>query len=84
MPSDQLALELGGSKRFEKIEIDRFDTFKDCLAWAKEKLRTFVTEFSQTVLSNWQLAEIKEKFPPLHREKIERHVALMSREFNSF
>ncbi len=84
LPSDQLALELGGSKRFERIDIDRFSTFSDCLGWSKEKLRTFVSEFSRTVLNNWQLAEIKEKFPQRLGEKIDEHVALMYREFKSF
>ena len=80
-PSDRLALKLGEADRFSGIEIERFETFFKCLRWPKEKLRSFVTEFSRSVFSNWQLPEVHSHFSQFQREKISRHVEIMKSEF---
>ncbi|MEQ1828470.1 MAG: HipA domain-containing protein [Pirellula sp.] len=83
-PYDKLALKFGGSHRFDGIFLERFDAFCNCLGWTKEKLRSFVIEFSRHVLNNWQLPEVNENFPELQREKIRRHVAKIGAEFTRF
>ncbi len=83
LPSDQLALELGGSKLFGNIVIGRFDTFSDCLGWSQVAMRKFISDFAQQIVSNWQLPEIKERFPEHHRAKIDQHIALIRKELKS-
>ena len=69
-----LALQLGGSDKFDSIARRRFYALLESAGRDYEKGYQFIIDFAKKVVDVWQLASVKENYSPLHCERLELHV----------
>ena len=69
-----LALQLGGSDKFDSIARRRFYALLESAGRDYEKGYQFIIDFAKMVVDAWQLASVKGNYSPLHCERLELHV----------
>ena len=70
----ELALQLGGSVKFDSINRRRFYALLESAGRDYEKGYQFIIDFAKMVVDAWQLASVKGNYSPLHCERLEIHV----------
>lgn len=83
IPSNELALELGGSKRFDRLDGTRFKCFADCMGISLGQLVSRISEYAEKSIEAWQVMGGKDNFTQLQRSKIEQHVSNIARQLAS-
>ncbi len=78
----ELALQLGGSDKFDSTKRLRFYSLLKNAGRDFEKGYQFIIDFAKQVVDAWQLASVKENYSPLHRERLEIHVKSIAQSLN--
>ena len=78
----ELALQLGGSDKFDSTKRLRFYSLLKNAGRDYEKGYQFIIDFAKQVVDAWQLASVKENYSALHRERLEIHVKSIAQSLN--
>jgi serine/threonine-protein kinase HipA len=81
--SKELALELGGSKRFDNITASRFQCFVDCMGLSVAELVSRISDYATIAVDAWYSKGVKDHFTQHQRSRIEIHVATIAMQLTS-
>ncbi|NML13418.1 type II toxin-antitoxin system HipA family toxin [Azohydromonas caseinilytica] len=75
MEGDQLALNLGGSKRWQDVSMATFTRMARKLKLPENLIEPWVEEAVEAILSTWSCSKVEYGYPSAAVERIERHIA---------
>ena len=75
----ELALQLGGSDKFDSSASHRFYALLESAECDYEKGYQFIIDFARKVVDAWQLTSVKENYSSRHRERLELHVTSVAK-----
>ncbi|MEZ6136751.1 MAG: HipA domain-containing protein [Pirellulaceae bacterium] len=81
--SNELALDLGASKRFDNLDAARFQIFSDCLGLSLKQLVIRISEYAEKSIDSWLLKDVKDNYTTLQCGRIEQHVAAVAKQFRA-
>lgn len=70
---DDLALSLGGVRRFRELSPARFAGLADALGLPRDDVKRWLREDAARALDNWGSGGVREAFGPRQRGRMERH-----------
>ncbi|HZI14552.1 MAG TPA: HipA domain-containing protein [Myxococcus sp.] len=72
---DELALELGGSRRFESIRLESFRLFAEVTELSFEEVANWVRQAAERIRTVWQEKAGQLPYLPAERTRLEAHMA---------
>lgn len=74
----ELALTLGGSKRYAPMTLDRFDGLARAVGISRDEMRVWVSEDAARTRDVWRTSAVRDAFTEGGRARIERHLAAVA------